>query len=373
MTQIRPVNPDMLVLARQSRGYGQSELAQLLSMSPGWLSMIEAGIREAPSDKLQKISQVLDFPVTFFYKTSRLCGPGINEIFHRSRSKVPVKARDKDQAWCEINRLNLEALLKGVDLGDIEIPRYDLHEFDGNVQDIARSVRAKWQLPVGPVRNMVKTIEEARGIVIPIRFESRLVDATSYWPLNMPPLLFMGLDFPTDRIRFSICHELGHLVMHQDNPNPYQEQQADSFAAEFLMPECEVKPYLTDLSLQKLASLKPYWKVSMAALLKRARDISVITERHAKTLWIEMGKAGYRNREPIETDLPKEEPKLLQEVIGVYCEQMSYSIKDLAALFHLHEHEVCRLYFGASEISGKAEAQAAIEEAERILKEYRKE
>jgi len=371
MTQGKPINPDMLVLARQSRGYGQSEFAELVSMSPGWLSMIEAGIRDIPLEKLQKLAQILDYPVSFFYKTGRLCGPGINEMFHRSRSKIPVKARDKDHAWCEINRLNLEVLLKGIDLGDIEIPRYDLQDFDGSIQDVARAVRAKWQLPTGPIRNIVKVIEESRGIVVPLRFESRLVDATSCWPSNMPPLFFMSLDFPTDRIRFSLCHELGHLVMHQDSPNPYQERQADEFAAELLMPEHEIKPYLMGLNLQKLVTLKPYWKVSMAALLKRAKDIDATTERHAKTLWIEMGKAGYRNREPIELDLPKEEPKLLQEIIGIYCNQMGYSVEDLATLFDLNEHEVCRLYFGYSDSDNKAEAQSAIEEAERILNEYR--
>lgn len=367
-----PFNPDMLALARQSRGYTQTELAQLLSVSPGWLSRIEAGLKEVSIEFAQKLGDVLDYPFSFFYKNDRICGPGINEVFHRSRSRVPVKTRDKNQAWTEINRLNLESLLKGVNLGDIEIPQYDIYEFDGKVSDIARTVRAKWQLPQGPIKNVVKIIEEARGIVIPMKFESRLVDATSRWPLNMPPLFFMGLDFPTDRVRFSLCHELGHMIMHQNCPNPYQEEQANEFAAEFLMPEHEIKPYLMDLSLPKLAALKPYWKVSMAALLKRAKDIEAITDRHAKTLWIEMGKAGYRMREPLELDLPTEEPKLLQEIIGVYCDEMGYSIKELALLFKLKEHEVCRLYFGASDSIGEDEAQAAIEEAERILNEYRK-
>ncbi|KTB49001.1 putative Zn peptidase [Dehalogenimonas alkenigignens] len=371
MTNSAPFNPEMLALARQSRGYTQTELAQLLSVSPGWLSKIEAGLKEVSIEFAQRLAEVLDYPVLFFYKSARICGPGINEVFHRCRSKIPVKARDKNQAWTEINRLNLESLLRGVNLGDIEIPQYDIYEFDGNVRDIARSVRAKWQLPHGPIRNVIKTIEEARGIVIPIKFESRLVDATSRWPANMPPLFFMGLDFPTDRTRFSLCHELGHMVMHQNGPNPYQEEQANEFAAEFLMPEDEIRPFLMDLTLPKLAALKPYWKVSMAALLKRAKDIEAITERHAKTLWIEMGKAGYRTREPVELDLLREEPKLLQEIIGVYCNEMGYSVKELASLFKLKEHEVCRLYFGAPDSSEADEVKAAIEEAERILNEYR--
>ena len=364
-------NPEMLILARQSRGYSQSELAEVLSMSPGWLSRIEAGIREVTPEALQKMSEVLDYPTSFFSKSTRLYGPGISEMFNRSRSKVPIKSRDKNQACSEILRINIESLLNGVDIGDIEIPKYDIEEFDNNIQNIARAVRAKWNLPHGPIKNVVKTIEDARGIIVPINFESRLVDATSIAPQNMPPIFFIGTNFPTDRIRFSLSHELGHIVMHQDNPNPYQEHQADVFAAEFLMPEEDIISYLSDINLPKLATLKPYWKVSMAALLKRAKDLEVISDRHYKTLWIEMGRAGYRVREPLELDLPEEKPKLIEDIIGVYCNQMNYSVEELAKMFDLYPHEVCHIYFGAPLSNRQEEVDLALKEAERILKGYK--
>jgi len=327
---LEPTNPQMLTLARQSRGLSQKELAELLSVSPGWLSKVEAGLKEIPSGQSLRMAEILDYPISFFQNGQRIYGPGINELFHRRRYKVSTKVADKNQARMEIRRLNLASLLIGVDIGDIEIPTYDLFQFDGNVQDIARTVRGLWKLPKGPIMNVVKVIEEARGIIIPINFESNLIDAVSYWPPKMPPLFFIDLGYPMDRVRFSLSHELGHIVMHQDNPNPYMELQANDFAAEFLMPEGDIRPYLVDLSLEKLATLKTYWKVSMAALLKRARDINAITPRHAKTLWIEMGKAGYRAREPVELDTPIERPKLVEEIIGIYSNEMDYSVSDLA-------------------------------------------
>jgi len=365
-------NPQMLTLARQSRGLSQREFAELLSVSPGWLSKVEAGLKEIPYGQLLRIAELLDYPVSFFQNGQRIYGPGINQLFHRSRYKVSTKVADKNQALMEIRRLNLVSLLVGVDIGDIEVPTYDLIQFDGSVQDIARAARAAWGLPKGPVMNVVKVIEEARGIVIPMAFESNLIDAVSYWPPKMPPLFFIDLHYPMDRVRFSLAHELGHIVMHQDNPNRYMEVQANDFAAEFLMPEQDIRPYLIDVSLEKLAALKPYWKVSMAALLKRAKDINTITPRHAKTLWIEMGKAGYRAREPVELDIPIERPKLLEEIIGIYSNEMDYSLSDLAKLFNLHEHEVCHIYFGAPLSTRHEEVQAAIEEAKRILKGYQK-
>lgn len=44
-----PLNPDMLVLARESRGYTQTELATRVDVSPGYVSKVEKGI-VAPSD-----------------------------------------------------------------------------------------------------------------------------------------------------------------------------------------------------------------------------------------------------------------------------------------------------------------------------------
>lgn len=365
-------NPEMLILARQSRGITQRELASMLSVSPGWLSKVEGGIKELPEERLFRIAGLLDYPPEFFTNSKHVYGPGINEMFHRRRRNIPPRVLDLCQAQIEVRRMNLMDILEGVDIGDIDIPTYDLYDFDGNAQDIAHAVRATLRLPRGPIRNVTQVIEQARGLLMPLDFETKLIDATSCWPPNMPPLFFINLNSSGDRLRFSLCHELGHIVMHQDNPNLDMEQQADQFAAEFLMPEDDIRPYLTNLSIEKLAALKPFWKVSMAALLKRARDIGEITPRHAKTLWIQLGRAGYRIREPVELDIPVEIPTLFKEIIGVYSNEMGYSFSDLAKLFRLNEHEVCHIYFGAQPNLRDKEVEAAVREAENIIRKHSK-
>jgi hypothetical protein len=109
----------------------------------------------------------------------------------------------------------------------------------------------------------------------------------------------------------------------------------------------------------------------MAALLQRAKDLGEITPRHSKTLWIQLGKAGYRKQEPPELAIPIEKPTLLQEILSTYSNQMDYTFSELAQLLRLHEHEVCHVYFGAKTGLHNEEAQAAIREAENIIKGYR--
>jgi len=365
-------NPEMLTLARASREISQRELATMLSVSPGWISKVEGGLKDLPTERLSVIAELLDYPVSFFSRHRRIYGPGVSELFHRRRRKVPPRVLDKHQAQIEIRRMNLEDLLKGVDIGESEIPAYDLYEFNGNPTEIARMVRAAWQTPRGPVANVTEAIEYARGIVVPMNFQTPLIDATSYWPPNMPPLFFINSNVSGDRLRYSLAHELGHIVMHQDSPNPEMEQEANEFAAEFLMPEDSVRPYLSDLTLEKLATLKPYWKVSMAALLKRANDLNVITPRRAKTMWMQLSKAGFRVREPVELDIPLEKPTLLAEIMGIYADEMDYTFSDLADLFSLHEHDVCHIYFGLYSNARHEDVKAAIAEAEKIISKHRR-
>lgn len=364
----KPVNPEMVVIARESRGLKQNELAHRLSVSPGWLSRVEGGLRGVQTSHLKKLSEVLGYPVEFFTQKQPIYGPAITEVFHRKRQSVTERTLNKIHAQINIRSMHLSKMLRGVDIGDVDIHTIEISDFDGSTKDIARIVRAGWHLPHGPIQNLIGVIEHARGIVIMFDFETSSIDAISRWPIGMPPLFFVNMYAPTDRLRFTLCHELGHIIMHQKSIDPNMEHQADEFAAEFLMPEKEIRPYLTDLSLEKLAVLKPYWKVSMAALLKRATDLREITPRHARTLWMKMGKAGYRIREPVELDIPKEPLTLQEDIVSVYSGDMEYTISELGKMLCLFDKELCHIYFGSEQRLRDEERKAAIKEAEKIIK-----
>jgi hypothetical protein len=90
--------------------------------------------------------------------------------------------------------------------------------------------------------------------------------------------------------------------------------------------------------------LKPLWKVSMAALITCATRLDLITPRQARYLWMQMGRAGYRDREPPELDFPKEEPRQLRRLIDLHRKDLHYSIGDLGNLLALHPHELAHIY-----------------------------
>lgn len=337
----RNPNPRILALARESRGHTQIELARLLSLSQAYVSKIESDLLEPTPDVLTKIAEVLDYPESFFFLTDPIYGPGVTEFWHRKRKAAT--ARQMRRIYAEINKriIHVERLLHAAELPEA-FYRFDVEEFDGPA-DVARAVRSAWHLPPGPVINLVQAVEAAGGVVIRCDFGTRLVDAVSRWVPGLPPMFFTNVDLPADRERLTLAHEIGHIVMHRA-PSPTMEDEAFDFAAELLTPEAEIAPYLEQPTLPRLAALKPMWKVSIAALITRAARLDLIPERHARYLWMQMGRAGYREREPAELDFPREEPTVLRALFELHRDELHYSIEDLAGLLAIHPREIIRIY-----------------------------
>ena len=169
------------------------------------------------------------------------------------------------------------------------------------------------------------------------------VDAVSRYVPGLPRFFFINENLPGDRQRLTLAHELGHVIMHQV-PHKDMEQQAYQFAAEFLMPKDDIKSQFTRVDIPKLAAMKPYWKVSMAALLMRARDLGKVTKTSERKLWAQMSKAGYRTREPADLDIPREHPRLLNEVIELHRKELRYNSQELSKLIVLCEDEAQNRY-----------------------------
>jgi Zn-dependent peptidase ImmA (M78 family)/plasmid maintenance system antidote protein VapI len=338
------INPEVLVIARESRGLTQSELARRLAITQGALSKIEGGVKSASPDVVTRLAQILDYPEQFFFSREPVFGLGVGNLYHRKRQALSAATLARVHAQVNIRRIHIFRMLNAVEPLAARFARLDLEDHKSPEQ-VARVVRAKWLLPDGPLRDLTKAIEDAGGIVIRYDFGTSLIDAVSQWPPDMPPMFFVNESVPGDRLRYSLAHELGHILMHESHSDE-MEKEADRFAAELLMPARDICPQLEPVTLPRLATLKPYWKVSMAALLKRASDLGRLTQRQTRYFWMQMGQLGYRKREPVELDIPIEQPTSLEELIRTHREDLGYSMADLSALLTAHEGEIRSLYLG---------------------------
>ncbi len=335
------VNPAMVTLARETRGFSQSRLAsEHLSITQGHLSKIEAGFVPVSDGVLGELCGALSYPKGFFFFTDKMVSPSVSEFFHRKRQSAPVGVIRQIHALINRYLIHVRRLVATVELKTDKFPVFDPDEYGADTAKIAKLLRAHWNIPPGPVEDFVAIIENAGGIVVQFDFGTGKVDAVSRWLPDLPPLFFLNSRMPPDRTRLTLAHELAHIVMHTvPVPDADMERQADGFAAEFLMPETEIRTQLSNLTFAKLATLKKYWRVSMAALLYRAKELRRITPRAEKRLWMRLSKAGYRRREPPELDPPREWPTLLGQYVEWHIDNLNWTTDQLAATLGLLPEE----------------------------------
>lgn len=338
-------NHDMVVLAREYRNLTQEQLARSVTVSQAAIAKIEGGLsRDVAAHRIQRIAAALEFPVEFFYQPGWRLSFGSSSYYYRKRSDITAADRRRISGVVNLLRLLLKRLLNAVDLEPSRrLPFFDLEEYGWSPIHIARAVRAFWNLPEGPIKDLTMLIESSGIVVINCNFGTKAMNATSLRLTEMPPMIFISSNIPNDRWRFTLAHELGHLVMH-DVPREEMEDEADQFAEEFLMPEKELRAQFASFAkirLQDLANLKPYWKVSIAALLMRAGTLGYLSVAHKKRLWAQMSKLGYRKQEP--GVLPSEKPENFDNLFTFYRQELGYTVDDLARTLAIFPQEFERL------------------------------
>lgn len=338
----KTANATMVTLARESRGMTQTELARAAKVSQALLSKIEAGVKPVSGPILERLVQALGYPEKFFFQTDTIFGPGIGEFFHRRRMDISNKVITRLHAIINIMIIHVGRLLRSVNLPPLKICPIDKDDFE-SPQEVAEALRTIWQIPSGPIPDVMRTIENAGGIVIRFPFGTPQIDAISRWIPGLPPLFFVNEGLTTDRERMSLCHELGHIIMHKV-PNPQMEGEANEFAGAFLLPEQDISSQLHRINLDRLAVLKPVWKVSMAALLFRATELRKVSQPVAKILWAQMAQRGFKRREPVELDLPPEEPTVLRDIFELHCTHYGYNLEEFSNALAVEQEDLLSMY-----------------------------
>jgi Zn-dependent peptidase ImmA (M78 family)/transcriptional regulator with XRE-family HTH domain len=297
----------MLTLARESRAMTQIELARAMTklagserVSQGYVSKAEAGRLAVSGDRLDLYARALGYPPQTLCAATDVHGMGIGLVHHRKKAALGAQALRRIHAGLALARHQVRGLQAATTSGPHVFEHIEVTDLD-SPSDAARTLRKAWNVPPGPIADLVLVIEEAGGLVLVRDLDTGDLDAVSQWDGGTEaPLFLLNAHAPGDRFRFSLGHELGHIVMHPEpGATGLQEQQADEFAGEFLMPAADIAAGLRGgLDLNRLLTLKQRWRVSMSALIRRAMTLAAITEWQYRNLMIEMSTLGYRLHEP---------------------------------------------------------------------------
>lgn len=339
------INPKMIVLARESRGLSQKELADKLGISPALLCKIEQESRTLGEDLSQKMGAILKYPVEFFYQEGEAYMP--MSLNYRKRDHVAQKLLLPLEANINLYRLNVEILSRKIKFPSVKLPVIDLEKYE-SIEKVAKELRKQWKIPKGPIDNVTELLERNGIIVISFDFGTERVDSRTIYTQDKQPIIILNKTMLGDRERFSLAHELGHLVMHAFTMPSFERDithEANMFAAGFLMPENELKKdFENGVSIALLGELKRKWKVSMQALLFRASDLGFLTDNQKHYLLKQFNQLKIRRREPPELDIPKEKAVLLRNIVTKYKNTHRFSVREMAEILNLTDEEFLKKY-----------------------------
>jgi Zn-dependent peptidase ImmA (M78 family)/transcriptional regulator with XRE-family HTH domain len=343
-------NAAMFVIAREARGLTQTEVARRVGIAQGAVSKIENGLQQASDVITDAYVRELRFPRSFF--ELQLEARTLPPHFWRKKARVTPSQGRCVEARTNILRMQLRTLLRSADVPTNTIPSFDRKSFQGTAADAARIVREKWMLARGPIPNLTTMLEDRGVVIVPFDFETDDIDGMSMFDPadSLPPLILVNPRAPGDRQRWSLAHELGHLVLHTD-PNyahsTETEDEADAFASEFMMPMADIRGHLREVTLERLATLKLTWKMSIGSLLRRARDLKLVSQWRYTSLWKELSYRGWRLHEP--NPIERESATMIGEVISFHKNDLGYTEAQLESALHMFAPEIRVRFMGGGQ------------------------
>jgi len=299
-------------VARRARGLTQTQLAQRAGVTQAALSRYESGARDPDADVTRRISSALGVTPDLLAHAGRVQQGMAMEAHMRRRATAPPAVWKRLEAELNMLRFHSGRLFEQVVVRAVQhVPSFD--PFDVTPADAARMVRMQWRMPIGPVRNLTRWLESAGCLLIVRDFGTGRVDGLSQWA-GTHPVILLNRRSPADRLRLTMAHELGHLVLHSEHVSAEVEDEATAFAAELLMPGDVIRPSLRNVKIGQLRDLKLQWGVSMQALVERAFRLGLLTGPQRTNMYKTFSARGWRTIEPFSELISEDAPDLAESV-----------------------------------------------------------
>ena len=323
--------PSRLRDARKAARLTQGDLGERVGVTRQAISAYERGDKTPEAATFRKLTEALAQPASFFTSEDRPTFGDFSTRFFRKFGPDTVRRNEACAVLGEWFAQIARYFDQHVNYPPVDLPEaapidergsYTGDEFD----TIADLCRIRWGLGLGPISNVLALLE-SKGITV-CRYElaGERVEAFSYWN-GARPFIFMASEKEASaRARFDLAHELGHLILHRwveneelENPKVLKriENEADRFAAAFLLPRRSFPNEVYTARLEAFINLKRRWIVSVQAMVYRCRDLGLIDADQFLNLYKQISYRKWRTREPLDDPkiLPLEQPRLLRRAV----------------------------------------------------------
>lgn len=318
--------PERVLALRDLLGINLEALATSAGFkSQGYLSDIANGRRPFTQQHVALLASAVHFPEEFFYvKAPEIESDSLNfRKLKQSKAKTTKKA---SQYFRETSRI-VQQVAEVAGLRTKPLPYVDLEATELDSADIeaaAESTRALMGIPVDQsVPNLTRAIERLGMVVAPVSLDPTSdevkVVAEGHYGIShgvrqgVPVIGYFPGASP-DRDRFTLAHEVGHIVLHSRRISAEPEREANRFGGALLIPEHAARSILHPMvTLNQLARVKAQFGISIQALIMRGVGLGIINEKRQRSLFVQLSSRGWRQNEPVEVE--PEQPLLLRKLI----------------------------------------------------------
>lgn len=281
------------------------------------------------SIELLKVYNVPKMKFTSFRKKKRLTGQNLELLEELIQDEVAK--------YLEIIEMN------NIDTDNIKLKKYscnNLEDAEKAANDFRNYIKISNKQPIS---DLINILENLGIIIIQIknpdnRFDD--FDGLSEIVNNIPVIVLLDGIKDGARQRFTIAHELGHLVLNINNDKLDEEKLCNRFASALLMPkEAIINEFgysRGNINFFELTAFKNEFKVSYAAIVYRLKDLNIISEYLYKKLSIFLSqRIGKIDPNPIQPEISYQFKKIVykleaDEIISVNkaCELLGVTVDE---------------------------------------------
>jgi Zn-dependent peptidase ImmA (M78 family) len=275
--------------ARKLQGLSLQDVADELDVSKQMVSKYEKGISIPNSSKLIMLSRLFDLKIDYFFNSFKV---ELGEVNFRKKSSFSAKKQDSLK---EKIKIKLENYLYIEDCLSIDFtfnnPIEDINI--KSIEDIEKAVnklRYDWEIGFDPVHNIIQLLEDKRIKIIEIADSEDKFDGLATYVDNKFPIIVLNENFLVERKRFSLLHELGHLMLNISSDCKIKEEDVcNKFASEFLLPRKTILDEFggrrQHISFGELKSIQKKYGISIKAIVYKLKDVGILSDNQHSSFY----------------------------------------------------------------------------------------
>lgn len=275
--------------SRAHKGLSMQEVADNIGVTKQMISKYEKGKSIPNSEKLIALSKLFQQKVDYFFRKPEVI---IADINFRKKSKFGAKKVNslKEEVRIHIENYLFIENICGVN-GTYHNPLQDfIIDEEKQVKEAAKKLRNFWKIGQDAIHNIIDLLEDNNIKVIEVDDETGSFDGLATVIDGVYHIIVIAKSMPIERKRFTLLHELGHLLMPISKLDEKQQEKfCNVFASEMLLSEDNV---ITEFGIsrsrvlfEELKNVQEKFGISISAIVYKLGETKILSQERVKKFY----------------------------------------------------------------------------------------